>query len=73
MESVQLNKVTPYLVIRGQPTIPTWTTPLAALVVAALVMPRSSFLGHLCGLLVGYLCTFPQAYLPFCPDKANID
>lgn len=58
-EAIRQNKTTPYLIIRGQPTIPTWTAPLALTFVAAVLMPGSSFLGHLCGLAVGYVCMYP--------------
>ncbi|KAK9477253.1 hypothetical protein V1514DRAFT_334309 [Lipomyces japonicus] len=34
--------------------IPTWTTPIITLFVIALLLPGSSFLGHLFGLLTGY-------------------
>lgn len=72
MEAVQQNRVTPYLVIQGQNIIPTWTTPIAALFIAALVMPGSSLLGHLCGMVVGYLCTFPL-HLFDLPIRAEAD
>ncbi|KAK9462777.1 uncharacterized protein V1516DRAFT_671093 [Lipomyces oligophaga] len=35
--------------------IPTWTTPIITLLVIAVLLPGSSFLGHLFGLVVGYL------------------
>jgi hypothetical protein len=37
--------------------IPTWTSPLAVLIVVTALVPKTSFLGHLCGVGVGYLCT----------------
>ncbi|KAK3301515.1 uncharacterized protein B0H64DRAFT_383836 [Chaetomium fimeti] len=68
-EAIRANKTAPYLVIRGQPTIPTWTAPIAVLLVAILVTPGSSALGHACGLGVGYV--FGLGYLKFLvpPDK----
>ncbi|KAK4124157.1 Gaa1-domain-containing protein [Parathielavia appendiculata] len=56
IEAVRQHRTTPYLVINGQPTIPTWSTPFAALLAVAVLMPGSSILGHLCGVAVGYLC-----------------
>jgi glycosylphosphatidylinositol transamidase len=49
--------------------IPTWTTPLVLIFVTWILVPNTSFLGHLCGLLVGYL--FGLGYLKFLapPEK----
>ena len=57
IEAIRHSKTVPYVVINGQPTIPTWTAPLALVVVTAVLMPGSSALGHLSGLAVGYACT----------------
>lgn len=38
--------------------IPTWISPLAILVVTSILIPNTSFLGHLCGCATGYLCMF---------------
>jgi hypothetical protein len=35
-------------------TVPTWTIPLAPLIITAIILPGSSFIGHLLGLLAGY-------------------
>jgi hypothetical protein len=64
IEALKRNRASPYLVIYGQRTIPTWTAPLAMVVIAALFMPGSSMLGHLCGLAVGYVCTL-SSFQPF--------
>lgn len=40
--------------------MPTWITPLALIVVTSVLIPGTSFLGHLCGVTVGYLCEFLQ-------------
>ncbi|KAK4146624.1 rhomboid protein 2 [Dichotomopilus funicola] len=68
-EAIRHHKVTPYVVIAGKPTIPTWTAPIAVLFVAALLLPGSSFLGHAIGLGVGYV--YGLGYLKFLspPDK----
>ncbi|KAL2268126.1 hypothetical protein VTJ83DRAFT_2972 [Remersonia thermophila] len=61
IEALQRNRSTPHLVVYGQRTIPTWATPLAMVVVVAFLMPGSSALGHLCGVVVGYV--FGMGYL----------
>ena len=40
----------------GSAKIPTWITPLALIVVTSVLIPNTSFLGHLCAVTVGYLC-----------------
>lgn len=57
MEAIRTYKVNPYLVV-GTHNIPTWTTPIALLLCVAALVPSSSFLGHLAGLVVGYICMF---------------
>ncbi|KAK1817482.1 putative rhomboid protease [Friedmanniomyces endolithicus] len=53
-EAIKTYKTNPYFVLRDI-RIPTWTTPLALALVINFLVPRTSFLGHLCGALVGYL------------------
>src|SRR5271154_2634830 len=36
--------------------IPTWISPLVIIVMTSVFIPNTSFLGHLCGCVVGYLC-----------------
>lgn len=36
--------------------IPTWITPLVLIVVTSVLIPNTSFLGHMCAVTVGYLC-----------------
>ncbi|KAK3305541.1 Gaa1-like protein [Chaetomium strumarium] len=55
IEAIRTYRVNPRLVIAGQ-SIPTWTTPLVILLAIAVLVPRSSAFGHLCGLAVGYIC-----------------
>lgn len=57
MEAIRTYKTNPYLVI-GTVHIPTWTTPLLLILVVAALVPRTSFLGHLCGVIVGYAGKF---------------
>lgn len=60
MEGVRTYKTNPYLVI-GTHHVPTWTTPLLMVLVVEALIPGTSFIGHLCGVGTGYLCT----YTPF--------
>ncbi|CDO56157.1 similar to Saccharomyces cerevisiae YPL246C RBD2 Possible rhomboid protease [Geotrichum candidum] len=41
--------------ITGNFKIPTWTKPFIVLIVTAIILPGSSFLGHLLGLVFGFL------------------
>ncbi|KAH6886482.1 rhomboid family protein [Thelonectria olida] len=54
MEAIRTFKTNPYLVI-GTHHIPTWTMPLLMMLVVGALVPRTSLLGHLCGILVGYV------------------
>ncbi|KAK3486523.1 rhomboid protein 2 [Neurospora hispaniola] len=62
MEAIRTYKTNPYFTISTY-NIPTWITPLLLVVVTAALLPSSSFLGHLAGLLVGY--GFGLGYLKF--------
>jgi glycosylphosphatidylinositol transamidase len=44
----------------GPYKIPTWTSPLLASFFVAILVPNTSFLGHLCAILVGYLREYIQ-------------
>ncbi|KAF5008806.1 hypothetical protein FDECE_4919 [Fusarium decemcellulare] len=57
MESIRTYKANPYLVI-GTVHIPTWTTPLIMSFVVWALVPRTSLLGHLCAIIVGYIAGF---------------
>lgn len=48
--------------------IPTWTTPLILTVVVSVLVGGTSFLGHLCGLAVGYLCECSAFY----PSRGSV-
>jgi len=69
IEAIKTYRTNPYLVV-GTHNIPTWTSPLALLLCVAALVPSSSFLGHLCGLVVGYFCG--SGYLKYLapPEKA---
>lgn len=56
MEAVRTYKTNPHFTIATY-NIPTWITPLALVVVVSALVPKTSLLGHVCGLLVGYFCT----------------
>ena len=53
-EAMKTYRVNPYFTIIDW-KIPTWTTPLALILVINFLIPHTSFLGHLCGAAVGYL------------------
>ncbi|KAL3461346.1 Gaa1-like protein [Aspergillus heterothallicus] len=53
-ESIRTFKSNPYFSL-GNYKIPTWTSPLFACVLVAILVPNTSFLGHLCSVLIGYL------------------
>ena len=42
----------------GKYKIPTWTTPLLTSGLVSILIPNTSFLGHVCGVLVGYVCKY---------------
>jgi len=67
-EAVKTYRVNPYFSILDY-KIPTWTTPLGLIFVINFLVPHTSFLGHLCGAVVGYL--WGLGYIRFLapPDK----
>ncbi|KAF2862203.1 hypothetical protein K470DRAFT_213523 [Piedraia hortae CBS 480.64] len=67
-EAVRTSKTHPHLVIMNY-KIPTWITPLAPLLLISFLIPHSSFLGHSCGAVVGYV--WGLGYIRFLapPDK----
>ncbi|KXH52285.1 rhomboid family protein [Colletotrichum nymphaeae SA-01] len=69
IEAIRTYKTNPHLTIATY-SIPTWTTPLILILVVTALVPGTSLLGHLCGVLVGYL--FGLGYLKFLspPEKA---
>jgi len=53
-EAIKTYRTNPNFVI-GTTQIPTWTTPLVLAIFTSVLVPNTSFLGHLSGLAVGYL------------------
>ncbi|CAL3971688.1 unnamed protein product [Diplocarpon coronariae] len=53
MEAVKTYKSNPYFML-GTTQIPTWTTPLVMILFVSVLVPNTSFLGHICGLAFGY-------------------
>jgi len=53
VEAVKTYKSNPFFLL-GDIKIPTWTTPLVLVLFVSVLIPNTSFLGHLCGLLFGY-------------------
>lgn len=71
MESIQTYKSNPHFVI-GSVNIPTWTTPLIMSLVVAALVPGTSFLGHICGIAIGYVGKFHRHnYLKLGSDVCN--
>ncbi|KAK5957618.1 Glycosyl phosphatidyl inositol protein transamidase complex subunit [Knufia fluminis] len=70
VEAIKTFRANPYLEIASV-KIPTWVTPLALIVVTSVLIPNTSFLGHLCAVTVGYL--FEIGYLKFLapPEKIS--
>ncbi|KAG7672646.1 putative RHOMBOID-like protein 13 [Nannochloris sp. 'desiccata'] len=49
----------------GAANLPMWLTPFGSLLFTSLVIPKASFVGHLAGILAGYLISIPVFdYLP---------
>jgi len=69
IEAVKTYRSNPYFVL-GTTQIPTWTTPLVLVVFISFLVPNTSFLGHICGLLFGY--GWGLGYLKFLapPERA---
>lgn len=53
-ESIRTFRANPYFNI-GTLRIPTWTSPLFVSFVVAVLLSNTSFLGHICGIIFGYL------------------
>ncbi|PBP19212.1 Rhomboid-like protein [Diplocarpon rosae] len=53
MEAVKTYKSNPYFML-GTTQIPTWITPLVMVLFVSVLVPNTSFLGHVCGLAFGY-------------------
>ncbi|KAI9852535.1 MAG: putative rhomboid protease [Thelocarpon superellum] len=68
VESIKTFKSNPHFTLASY-QIPTWTTPLVLTIFTTVLLPNTSFLGHLCGVAVGYL--FGLGYLKFLapPEK----
>ena len=46
--------------IGGLTQVPMWLAPFAALALTSVIVPRASFVGHLSGILVGYMVGLPS-------------
>jgi glycosylphosphatidylinositol transamidase len=57
MEAIKTYRTNPHFKV-GTVQVPTWTTPLVLAVFISVLVKHTSFLGHLCGLAVGYLCKY---------------
>ena len=57
MEAVKTYKSNPYFML-GTTQIPTWITPFVMVLFVSVLVPNTSFLGHVCGLAFGYGCQY---------------
>lgn len=57
IEAVKTFAFQPVYSIGGR-EIPSWSPPFFWAIVTSLIVPGSSLLGHLCGLVVGYACEY---------------
>lgn len=77
-EAIKTNKGNPSLAL-GPYRVPTWLTPIFLVLTVSFLFPRSSLLGHLCGLAVGYVWGLgylkiivpPERILRFIEAKVN--
>ena len=58
-EAVRTYKTNPFFQL-GDVKIPTWITPFVLVLFVSVLVPNTSFLGHLCGLAFGYGCKLPD-------------
>ncbi|KAF7591374.1 putative rhomboid protease [Aspergillus hancockii] len=67
-EAIKTFKSNPYFSL-GNYKIPTWTSPLFACIVVSILVPHTSFLGHMCAIAVGYIfgLGFLKVFVP--PEK----
>lgn len=69
MEAIKTYRANPYLEIASV-KVPTWVTPLVLIAVTSVLIPGTSFLGHLCAVGVGYFCGL--GYLKFLAPPERI-
>lgn len=55
IEAIKTYRTNPQFTV-GTVQVPTWTIPLVVAVLTAILVPHTSFLGHICGLGIGYIC-----------------
>ncbi|KAK2757690.1 putative rhomboid protease [Arachnomyces sp. PD_36] len=67
-ESIKTFKSNPYFSI-GKYNIPTWTTPLLASVLVSVLLSNTSFLGHICAIIIGYLLGLGYLKILLPPEK----
>ncbi|KAL4920275.1 Gaa1-like protein [Aspergillus aurantiobrunneus] len=67
-EAIRTFKSNPYFSI-GTYKIPTWTSPLLLCVLVWMLVSNTSFLGHLCAILIGYLLGLGYLKVLVPPEK----
>ncbi|GAM36695.1 hypothetical protein TCE0_018r05986 [Talaromyces pinophilus] len=78
-EAIKTFRTNPYFQV-GTFKVPTWTTPLFVSFVVAVLLSNTSFLGHICGMIFGYLLGLgylkvfvpPEKILRFIEGKLNL-
>jgi GPI-anchor transamidase subunit GAA1 len=68
-ESIKTWKQNPYLTV-ADVKIPTWIWPIVLCIVTSILIPGTSFLGHVCGLVTGYACK-PARFFCFSNSWSN--
>lgn len=67
MEACKTYKTNPHFQL-GDYKIPTWITPFVMVLFVSFLVPNTSFLGHVCGLIFGYGC---KSFIPLKIDPTN--
>ncbi|KAL4952652.1 Gaa1-like protein [Aspergillus filifer] len=67
-EAIRTYKSNPYFSV-GNYKIPTWTSPLLLSVLVWILVSNTSFLGHLCAILIGYLLGLGYLKVLVPPEK----
>ena len=78
-EAVKSQRTNPSFVL-GPYRIPTWITPILAIVLISFLLPQTNLIGNLCGASVGYLWGLnyikfiapPERVLLYVEDKLNL-
>lgn len=70
LEAMRQHAIMPSTPLLGF-SLPTWSLPFIILVVIAVLIPGSSFLGHFLGMIIGYFFHFAWRYVTLPPRAMN--